>query len=403
MKKCMNCGADLPDNALFCCFCGTSLWTPDGSEMQSGYGAVPPQQNPEQNGWPMQNMPPQQNPGYFNDPQQNGYYYNGPMQGPMMPQQPVVQKKKSKVGIVIGIAALVVGIGICAVVFSNILKKKDIQNDPVEVVEDWSDSKETDASDTKDTADTADLQEMNPFDHIEVKFGGYSPAAYADVMNKEGTEDGPYILFSSDFEISKSEGIKLGEEVTVTVKKEVIEQAKEKGVSFTETSKTYTCKDVECNVMDFEEIQDDTLKRMKKKAEKIIQEDLVEQAEDLSVKKIEYYGAIMLTPKHKEESAIMGGKCNLVYTATVAPGDGTKNFKPLTIYLPIEFHNIMTKKNGKQTFDEPHGIDGSLCIDGADYSLYVAKGYDNLKDLKKINVDIYAEDYDCSYYGKLKK
>lgn len=159
---CQNCGAQLPDNAAFCNYCGS------------------PMQQPQQQIQYQQYQQPQQQVQYqqYQQPQQYAQYQQ-PQQYPQY-QQPAQPQKKSKLPIIIGAAAAVLVLGIVLLVSGGKDKKTggeediNISNPTVEadgVTDPVWEPEQTDPVETTVANETGSIPEITPaaFDFANYK------------------------------------------------------------------------------------------------------------------------------------------------------------------------------------------------------------------------------------------
>ena len=190
----------------------------------------------------------------------------------------------------------------------------------------------------------SEVKEIDPFESLEVSFEGASPNAYVTYENKGTEEPLNYIWFDTD----SRDGLKLGD--TVTLKVEGYEEEsfiKNYGVKFSQTEKTYTVENVDAFITENKELDAAALEVMKPATEGYIDEYFNESSRKEAVKAtdISFVGYYLLTNKNTD--VWLGyNKVYMIYSATVSSKEKDKQFKPTTVFFPVEYDDIKLLADG---------------------------------------------------------
>lgn len=248
---------------------------------------------------------------------------------------------------------------------------------------------------TFSVSDLKEVKEIDPFKDLEVTFSGTSP--YASVYWEITSEDEIYDYIS--FDASKDDNLTDGETITITLDTYDSEEyfLSEYGCKFSQTSKEYTCENVDCYVMNAEDITEDLLETMKKQTKATIADYKSSVRSDVTISNVEYAGYYFLVLKDTEDNYWETiNKCYVIYSATVKSKG--KEFKQSTVYFPVEYSELTTYADGTSNVDTSYiSIQGKS---GLEYGWWdEVSGYKKLSDLKKELITEQKNLYD-SYASK---
>ena len=209
-------------------------------------------------------------------------------------------------------------------------------------------------------------------------------------MTYQGNE-----LDDSYFQYEPSEGISNGDKVTVTLSEEgVASLTRDYGEVPEETEKEYTVSGLVCPLKSLNQIDDDSMKTLKKQAEDVYASYMGQNWDETStLESLTYLGDYLLTDKNDSDGNIL----YLVYKAEIRSQysdeeDGDTDTTD-DIYWYISYSNVMLSDEGLQldlvdyrTPSETTEVEGK----GYNWSYY---GYDSLdslyKDVVTSNMDVY--------------
>lgn len=219
-----------------------------------------------------------------------------------------------------------------------------------------------------------DLLEIDPFEELSVSFSGISPKGTIDYQY---TGDTTYVNPQS-FRFDKMQNLKNGDVVTVSLNYSE-EDTVTSGYKFTETSKTYPVEGLDEYVDSYGKLTEDFLTHAKQESEDVIAAYVAGKYDSKSVlSPVSYAGYIFNTVK--DASTIEGddglyNRLYLIYQGTVSHNEGA--FLETTVYLPIRFRNIMSRK-GEVSCEDKATIIGESDLSNTsrnDFHSYTTKGY----------------------------
>ena len=234
-----------------------------------------------------------------------------------------------------------------------------------------------------------DAKKVDVFDDVSVDFEGQEPEGTA-TMTYQGNE-----LDDSYFQYEPSEGLSNGDKVTVTLSEEgVASLTRDYGEVPEETEKEYTVSGLVCPLKSLNQIDDDSMKTLKKQAEDVYASYMGQNWDETStLESLTYLGDYLLTDKNDSDGNIL----YLVYKAEIRSQysdeeDGDTDTTD-DIYWYISYSNVMLSDEGLQldlvdyrTPGETTEVEGK----GYNWSYY---GYDSLdslyKDVVTSNMDVY--------------
>lgn len=237
------------------------------------------------------------------------------------------------------------------------------------------------------------VKEMNPFDDIEVKFEGTAPNATASVEITNTKSK----LETYQFSLSSSNGLAVGDKVTVTVDYEEESFISKYGFKLSETSKEYTCEDVDAYLTKAEEVDNTALENMKKQTSDVIASYFAEKKDYITQSNLKYVGYYMLTKKDTDSWGDFN-QVYLVYSAKVKSKE--KKFKEKVVYFPVKYTELIKYKDGTVYVDtNSTSIEGQTDLE-FDWWNHVA-GYTDKAKLKNDLVTAQLGSYEMSAAGEL--
>ena len=261
-----------------------------------------------------------------------------------------------------------------------------------------------------------EAQAFDPFDGYNVSFTGTAPDGRISVENNVSGAN-PRL----NYEFDKTEGLSNGDTVKITVSAygdDVVKYCVENyGMIPTVTEKEYTVEGLPSYAMSAAEISDETLGKMQKQCEDIINTYVASDwAEEATLAGATYIGNYFMTPKAGVSSSNKN-QITMVYKVDCLLDCGNSNgsFKGIvTDYYTVTFYNLMILADGTQSLDlsnynKPYaswnydtGIDngwwGTLS-----YRYYGYQNLDNAfndfitKNVEKYNYEDNVEDVETSY------
>lgn len=199
------------------------------------------------------------------------------------------------------------------------------------------------------------VKEINPFDYVDITYEGISPYAKVNLEKKifyNEVEDLTY-------EISKSEGIVKGDELTVTCTNDP-QIFLENGIKLTETTKTFTVDNIKSFIKTPEELNDAVIQRMKTESEDSIGALLEEAHNDkrpVNNTGLKYEGLFVMTGKSYRNSG--NNEVILVYSTQIS----SERLQPTTVYYPFRFFDVVEYEDGiidYGRYDAAYGHDSDL-------------------------------------------
>lgn len=228
-------------------------------------------------------------------------------------------------------------------------------------------------------SDLKEVEEIDPFKDLEVTFSGTSP--YASVSWEITSKDEIYDYIS--FDASKDDNLADGETITITLDTYDNDEyfLSEFGCKFSQTSKEYTCENVDSYVMHAEDITEDLLETMKKQTKATIADYKSSIRSDVTISNVEYAGYYFLALKDTEDNYWeAANKCYVIYSATVKSKQ--KDFKQTTVYFPVEYSELITYADGTSNVDTSYTLIQGYS--GIKYGWWnEISGYKKLSTLKK--------------------
>lgn len=240
-------------------------------------------------------------------------------------------------------------------------------------------------------SDLKEVKEIDPFEDLEVTFSGTSP--YSTVSWEVTSDNEIYDLIS--FEASKENNLAEGETITITLDTYDEDEyfLSQYGCKFSKTSKEYTCENVDCYIMNTEDLTNELLETMKKQAKAVISDYKSSIRSDVTIQNVEYAGYYFLTLKDTEDNYWNAtNKCYIIYSATVKSKH--KEFKASTVYFPVEYTELQKYTDGTSYVDTDYAsIQGNSGIEYGWWSQI--SGYKKLSALKKELVTDQKDSYDA--------
>ncbi len=196
------------------------------------------------------------------------------------------------------------------------------------------------------------METFDPFENISIEYEGYSPNGKAKI--KKGSSD--YYL---NYELDKSEGLKNGDKITVTVKAPYGEDLEkyckdEYEKKPAQTKKEFTVSTLPEYITKISDIPEAELTKMKNEGEDLIKSEITGDNESLS--KLDYQGILLLNLKEgKQEKSSYSSEGNhmfyLVYLVTVKVKDYDKNTVTYSYWTYTRFKDIAKNSDGTYAID----------------------------------------------------
>lgn len=196
------------------------------------------------------------------------------------------------------------------------------------------------------------METFDPFENISIEFEGFSPNGKAKI--KKGSSD--YYL---NYELDKSEGLKNGDKITVTVKAPYGEDLEkyckdEYEKKPAQSKKEFTVSTLPEYITKISDIPEAELTKMKNEGEDLIKSEITGDNESLS--KLDYQGMLLLNLKEgKPEKSSYSSDGNhmfyLVYLVTVKVKDYDKNTVTYSYWTYTRFKDIAKNSDGTYTVD----------------------------------------------------
>lgn len=199
------------------------------------------------------------------------------------------------------------------------------------------------------------LKDYDPFSELQVKFEGIAPNVYLQYYCDSGMVD------SDNFSADKTEGINIGDEVTITFYGDE-EYLQSQGYKVSKTSQTYTCENVDKYIEAVNQLSGESFDTMKDDAQDCVEKYFADNYESIKCSNLNYAGSYVLSKKNFD-----GYENNLVYviySGTVSSKEkydytdkeqgikkGNPIFKPKTVYMPICFENVILKADGSIQYE----------------------------------------------------
>jgi hypothetical protein len=223
-----------------------------------------------------------------------------------------------------------------------------------------------------------EIREVDPFENLSVEFSGTSPNARVTCQNNS-TEEG---LSSLNFQAEPSSGLTIGDKVTVTIQYDEDSFIQQYGCILKETTKEYTCENVDSYLTKASDLDSDVLEQMKKQTKDSIKAYFAEHSQYVGMSGLKYAGYYFLTIKNSNGWSDYN-RIYIIYSAKVK--SKSKSFKTSTVYLPIKFSNIIKYAAGNEYVDL-----NSTSIQGSDTGLSFGwwSSVPGYKDVAKLKNDL---------------
>ncbi len=206
------------------------------------------------------------------------------------------------------------------------------------------------------------VKEINPFDYVDITYEGISPYAEAHLDKKSFNKE----VEDLSYEISKSEGIVKGENLTVTCTNDP-QAFLENGIKLTETTKTFTVDNIKSYIKSPEELNDAVIQRMKTESEDSIGAMLEEARHDkrpVNNTGLKYEGLFILSSKDQHSNG--NNEVILVYTTQIS----SERLQATTVYYPFRFFDVVQYEDGiidYGRYETAYGHDSDLYPFGYNY------------------------------------
>ena len=182
-----------------------------------------------------------------------------------------------------------------------------------------------------------EVEQIDLFEGVDVEFQGISPYVKAVVNSQDANKD----VYAS-YSIDKSEGLTIGDTVTVTAEYDE-EGLLQKGYVAAESTKEFTVPECDRYVSALADIPAETIEKINKQFEDAFRAYVTNKwKEPECLQNIEYAGSYLLTPKEEGYSNIYYG----VYRITATPPEGE-----FTFYSYIQYSKLVILKDGTCSID----------------------------------------------------
>ena len=241
-----------------------------------------------------------------------------------------------------------------------------------------------------------EVQEIDPFDDLEITFEGTSPNAYITLNNKQTLGEVMNFVW---FEVERFDGYKLGDTVTVKLMG-YDEQAftESYGVKFSQTEKDYTVEGVDAIICDTEELEQGAVDIMRAATEEYINQYFSDSSRSkyISATDIQYEGYYILA--NKSPDVWYGhNQVFMIFSAKVSSLEKKKQFKPSTVYMPVQYIDVKRKADGTYEVDTDYkNILGSTDLKFGFWE--TVSGYNDIAGTAEL-VEAESANYDAKYYG----
>ncbi len=190
-----------------------------------------------------------------------------------------------------------------------------------------------------------EIEVVDAFADIKVTFTGISPNASVTIENNSSIE----AVKNQNFYVDNNGGIKKGDTVTVKVDVDENNLLTQYGCKFKETSKTYTCENVDEYVTDGSQLTEEVLTGMKDQTKDVIDAYLANNKDNFKGSNVNYVGYYFLSKKEESQSWGENNFVYIVYSVKVKSKD--KQFKESTVYMPVRFSNVIKYADGTDFVD----------------------------------------------------
>lgn len=242
-----------------------------------------------------------------------------------------------------------------------------------------------------------EIEVVDAFADIELTFSGVSPNVTASVENNSKNE----AVKNQYFTIEGNGNLKKGDTFTVTINIDNEESLVERyGCVLKETSKEYTCENVDEYITDGSSLGEEVLAGMKEQTKDVIDSYFAGNGDEIKGSSIKYVGYYFLS--RKNDSEYSWGDANIayiVYSAKVKSKE--KKFKETTVYMSIKFTNIIKYADGTDFVNlNSTDIQGSTDLSLGWWN--TVKGYTKESDMKNELVTSQKSTYNVASFGDLK-
>lgn len=196
-----------------------------------------------------------------------------------------------------------------------------------------------------------DMESFDPFSDIKIEFDGYSPNGKASLSN-----EGNYYL---KYEMDKSEGLKNGDKIVVTVSAPYGDDINEYCRTEYEkkpasTKKEYTVSGLPEYVTAIADLPEAELTKMKNESEDLIKSEI--SSSDESISKLSFQGILLLNLKEgKADKGSYGSERNhmfyLIYLVTVKVKDYDKKTVTYSYWTYCKFNDVAKNGDGSYSVD----------------------------------------------------
>ena len=216
-----------------------------------------------------------------------------------------------------------------------------------------------------------ELEEVDPYEGLEVTFGGISPDGYVDYVYA-GTS--PYVSENS-FIVDKDSNLKNGDTITISIEAYNEQIAAQSGYRLTETSKTFTVEGLDEYVQSYSGIPEEFLEYAKKEAQDTINAYVArEYSDECPLTSIEYAGYIFNVAK-AEKDADQFNELYIIYRGTVSHNEN--EFHDTMVYYPVLYSNLLLSNSQVQSSNDNEISGSSFLMNNGFFDRYTTLGYTN--------------------------
>lgn len=241
------------------------------------------------------------------------------------------------------------------------------------------------------------VKEIDPFENLTVEFKGISPKVTVEVKSESKDK----FIKNLYFECDKRSGIKKGDKITVTV--DCSENyALSAGYRLTQKSKTFECTDVDYYASQIADLPDEKLNKLTEQSLNILNAYFAQNSSHIKASEFTFEGFYLLNAKEGTFAWNGTNRVFTLYSAEVSSLD--QSFEPTKVYFPLEFSNIVVKKDG--TIEVGRLATNEYDIVGRTdliFSYYAVAGFTDVKKLFESVVTANIDQYDYTMTDGLKK
>jgi hypothetical protein len=232
-----------------------------------------------------------------------------------------------------------------------------------------------------------ELEDMDPFEGLTVSFTGISPEGQVEYTYSGNSG----FLDDYAFQCDKTDGLRNGETVTISVSESYEAAANEAGYRLAEKSREYTVEGLDEYVTGYAELTEDFLAHAKQETEDTVNAYIAQSYEDeCSVSGLEYAGYVYQYIK-EDRYGNYSNALYVIYRGTVSQNEG--DFHDTMVYYPVCFYDILSD-GSSLTAEGGEEVSGYSSLSGTAWG-YSTDGYVNPITAYSELVTAYEDDYEC--------